>query len=49
MRTVKEMAEMFRGMHRVMEKDLPEVFPKDYREGFLAAAKELDKESRSDG
>ena len=49
MKTIKEIAEMFRGMHRVMEKDLPEVFSKDYREGFLAATKELDNESRSDG
>jgi len=49
MKTVEEISTMFRGIHEVMEKELPQIFSEEYREGFLAATKELEKEIPTDG
>jgi len=34
---------MLEGMHRVMSDDFPTVFPKEYRQGFIAAVNEVKK------
>ena len=43
MTSLEDTITMLEGVHKAMSDDLPKVFPKEYRQGFIAAVQEVKK------